>query len=134
MTADADAVAGWLDADATTPARRETIRLRSADPDDLTLREARWLGQADRVYHDLDVPAAILDRARADAERVCGAAPAAPQPGLTIVLELELRATPPSPDSPIVSSPAWQQSTIPTPLSPPMAHCTGGRGRQTIPP
>src|SRR3546814_4226299 len=57
MTADADAVAGWLDADATTPARRETIRLRSADPDDLTLREARWLGQADRVYHDLDVPA-----------------------------------------------------------------------------
>src|SRR3546814_12000713 len=91
MTADADAVAGWLDADATTPARRETIRLRSADPDDLTLREARWLGQADRVYHDLDVPAAILDRARADAERVCGAAPAAPQQGLTIVLEMENR-------------------------------------------
>src|SRR3546814_12412083 len=57
----------------------------------LPLREARWLGQADRVYHDLDVPAAILDRARADAERVCGAAPAAPQPGLTLVLELDLR-------------------------------------------
>src|SRR3546814_17260383 len=69
----------------------------------LPLREARWLGQADRVYHDLDVPAAILDRARADAERVCGAAPAAPQPGLTIVLEMDLREIAPGTDSPIVA-------------------------------
>ena len=45
------------------------IRLRSADPDDLTLREARWLGSADVVAHDPGVPEAVLLRARADAAR-----------------------------------------------------------------
>jgi uroporphyrin-III C-methyltransferase/precorrin-2 dehydrogenase/sirohydrochlorin ferrochelatase len=64
-----------------------TIRLRSPDPDDLTLREARLLGQADRVYHAPDTPPAILDRARADAVRLCASPPDAPEPGLTIVLE-----------------------------------------------
>lgn len=93
MASDADAVARWLEDDAATPARRETIRLHSPDPDELTLREARWLGQADRVYHGPHVAAAILDRARADAERICGAAPAAPQPGLTVLLEMDLRET-----------------------------------------
>ena len=43
--------------------------LRSADPDDLTLREARWLAQADRLDADADVPDAVLDRARRDAVR-----------------------------------------------------------------
>ncbi|RIA44532.1 uroporphyrin-III C-methyltransferase/precorrin-2 dehydrogenase/sirohydrochlorin ferrochelatase [Hephaestia caeni] len=93
MAADGNAVPRWLDADAAILARRETIRLRSADPDDLTLREVRWLGQADRVYHHARVPAAILDRARADAARICGPAPAAPQPGLTVVLEMDLPET-----------------------------------------
>jgi uroporphyrin-III C-methyltransferase/precorrin-2 dehydrogenase/sirohydrochlorin ferrochelatase len=46
------------------------LRLRSDDPDDLTLRDARMLAQADRVYHAADVPATILDRARADAMRI----------------------------------------------------------------
>lgn len=61
----------------------------SPDPDDLTLRQARALASADRVYHRADVPAAILDRARADAARIsCTAAPADPGPGLTIDLEM----------------------------------------------
>jgi uroporphyrin-III C-methyltransferase/precorrin-2 dehydrogenase/sirohydrochlorin ferrochelatase len=46
------------------------IALRSADPDDLTLREARWLGSADIVAYEAGVPPDILDRARADAARV----------------------------------------------------------------
>jgi len=69
--------------------RLVTIIVRSADPDDLTLREARLLGRADRVFHRPEVPRAILDRARADAERlVCAAAPANPGAGLSIDLEL----------------------------------------------
>lgn len=51
------------------------LRLRSVDPDDLTLRDARMLAQADRVYHAADVPAAILDRARADAVRIAAEGP-----------------------------------------------------------
>ena len=46
------------------------IVLRSADPDDLTLREARLLGGADVVVHDQNVPESVLVRARADAQRV----------------------------------------------------------------
>jgi len=66
-------VAEWLAAPEAAPATLGRIALRSADPDDLTLRQARWLASADRVYHRLDVPAAVLHRARADAERVaCG--------------------------------------------------------------
>lgn len=67
----ADAVPDWLAAKADVDADRlETIKLPSADPDDLTLRAARLLGEADRIYHAPDVPAAILDRARADAARI----------------------------------------------------------------
>lgn len=81
-----DAVAHWLAGAAPVAGRVETIRLRSADPDDLTLREARWLGQADRIHHTAQVPAAILDRARADAVRIMAPLPAEPLPGLTIDL------------------------------------------------
>lgn len=81
-----DAVARWLEDAAPVAGRVEVIRLRSTDPDDLTLREARWLGQADRIHHTADVPAAILDRARADAVRIMGPVPADPLPGLTIDL------------------------------------------------
>lgn len=84
----ADAVEDWLaGADmAGETARVETILLTSDDPDDLTLRAARLLGQADRIYHDPDVPNAILNRARADAVRHAGPSPADPGPGLTVVL------------------------------------------------
>ncbi len=46
------------------------IRLRSQDPDDLSLREARMLGTADVVAHDPGIAEAILVRARADARRI----------------------------------------------------------------
>ncbi len=53
-----------------------TIELNSTDPDDLTLRQARALALADRLFHAPDVPPAILARARADAPRIaCGARP-----------------------------------------------------------
>lgn len=63
------------------------IAITSDDPDDLTLRTARLLGQADRVYHAPEIAAAILDRARADAPRIMGEPPGVPEPGLTIILE-----------------------------------------------
>jgi len=79
----------WLDTDIVPTADRLiSIRLRSADPDDLSLREARLLGQADTLYHRADAPAAILDRTRADATRIC--CPAPPEtvaPGLSIDLD-----------------------------------------------
>jgi uroporphyrin-III C-methyltransferase/precorrin-2 dehydrogenase/sirohydrochlorin ferrochelatase len=87
-----DEVRGWASRDAgpgSAPDFR-TIRLRSPDPDDLTLGEARLLGSADRIYHRPDVPPAILDRARADAVRIaCDAAPATPGKGLSIDLGWE---------------------------------------------
>lgn len=77
-----DAVVGSSGA---TPDGRVDLRLTSRDPDDLTLRQARVLANADRVYHGTDVPAAILDRARADAARIgCDAPPGACEPGLTV--------------------------------------------------
>ena len=46
------------------------ITLRSSDPDDLSLREARLLGSADLLAHEAGVPEVILNRARADAARL----------------------------------------------------------------
>lgn len=43
--------------------------LTSSDPEDLTLRQARLLGEADTLLIDGAVPPAILARARADAAR-----------------------------------------------------------------
>lgn len=86
VTGGAAAVASWLaTADGAAQERLATIRLRSGDPDDLTLAEARLFGQADRIFHRPDVPAAILARARADAARIaCSSAPSAPGAGLSI--------------------------------------------------
>lgn len=80
-----DDAAAWL-ANPAAPAAdaTETIVLRSADPDDLTIREARLLASADRVFHDAAAPLAILDRARADAARIQGSARI--MPGLSVVL------------------------------------------------
>lgn len=48
----------------------ETIALLSLDPDDLTIRQARLLGEADTICLRADVPKVLLARARADAKRV----------------------------------------------------------------
>jgi uroporphyrin-III C-methyltransferase/precorrin-2 dehydrogenase/sirohydrochlorin ferrochelatase len=84
-----DRLAAWRDGAAVEPgAGIVEIALRSADPDDLTLREARLLGSADVLAHEESVPAAILDRARADAVRLVlepGGKPSA-QGGLIVVL------------------------------------------------
>jgi len=68
---DDEAVARWLEGGARDgEAGFHTITLRSEDPEDLTLREARLLGMADVLVAGADVPPAILARARADARRV----------------------------------------------------------------
>ncbi|MBC7987155.1 MAG: siroheme synthase, partial [Sphingomonadaceae bacterium] len=66
-----------------------TIGLRTLDPHDLTIGEAILLGRADRVFHEPGVPPAILDRARADADRIeAGAPPADQSEGLSIFIAL----------------------------------------------
>ena len=72
---------------AAAPARHD-IRLRSADPGELTLRDARLLGAADVIVHEAEVPPAILARARADARRVVLAVgePVPDGAGLVVVL------------------------------------------------
>ena len=80
------AVERWLAADAGTISTNVAqITLRSDDPDDLTLRDARLLGTADVVRHAPDVPQAILIRARADAERRA-LDDERPTPGLTVLI------------------------------------------------
>jgi uroporphyrin-III C-methyltransferase / precorrin-2 dehydrogenase / sirohydrochlorin ferrochelatase len=82
----ADAVQRWVEGAAGLDAAHHVVVLRSADPEDLTLREARLLGMADVVIAGPDVPAALLARARADAQRL---PPGAPVPdGLTVELRL----------------------------------------------
>jgi uroporphyrin-III C-methyltransferase/precorrin-2 dehydrogenase/sirohydrochlorin ferrochelatase len=74
-------------ADDVPPSRLERVAIRSADPDELTVRAARLLALADRIYHPADMPRVILDRARADAERIAGPPPAQPEPGLIVALD-----------------------------------------------
>lgn len=87
--AGADAVARWMAeaGEANIDARLEILVVHSDDPDDLTLRAARLLGQADAVFHMSGVASAILDRARADAARhCCDKKPAWRGPGLALWL------------------------------------------------
>ncbi|HMP55612.1 MAG TPA: siroheme synthase [Novosphingobium sp.] len=87
--ATAERLSGWLDhPDSASLPRQVEIRLRSADPEDLTLREARLLGSADLLAHEPGVAPAILDRARADARRLVlpSGQPAPEAPGLTVIL------------------------------------------------
>ena len=84
-----DAVSQWLAAD-ETPVQNGLINiiLVSNDPDELTLRAARLVGEADHIFHDEDVAPVILERARADAVRHIGA-PQIPVPdGLSLYLSL----------------------------------------------
>jgi uroporphyrin-III C-methyltransferase/precorrin-2 dehydrogenase/sirohydrochlorin ferrochelatase len=84
----ASQVADWLAGAAAEVAEQVEFALVSDDPDDLTLRQARWLGSADTLCHEPGVPEAILIRARADAERYPlerGQSPAA-RPGRVVII------------------------------------------------
>ena len=88
LSASAEAVGGWLAIPDAPHDRLITLRLRSTDPDDLTLAEARALALADRIYHLANIPPALLDRARADAVRIAAnTPPKAGESGLTVWME-----------------------------------------------
>lgn len=64
-------VAAWVSGAAGAQAGAvHDLTLTSADPEDLSLRQARLLGEADTLWLDGDVPPGILARARADAARL----------------------------------------------------------------
>ena len=84
-------IAGWLAAaDNAGSAQTVEIVLISDDPDDLTLRQARLLGEADTILHDGGVADAILNRARADAARGPLDWAETEREGLTLVLRKAL--------------------------------------------
>lgn len=69
----ADNVQRWISGgDSNYSNRVEIICLKSNEADDLTINAARLLGEADIIYHDDDIPQEVLNRARADAERIIG--------------------------------------------------------------
>jgi uroporphyrin-III C-methyltransferase/precorrin-2 dehydrogenase/sirohydrochlorin ferrochelatase len=76
----------------TPDSAQYAFTVASADPDDLTVRQSRLLGEADTILLDGAVPASILARARADAQRItigdeaADAAAAARRDGLTVTL------------------------------------------------
>lgn len=90
LTEHADPAAAIAGAD-RPPDRIEHVRIASPDPDELTLRAARLLGVADRIYHPPALPPALLDRARADAERIATPPPDVPLPGLSVSLSWDAR-------------------------------------------
>jgi uroporphyrin-III C-methyltransferase / precorrin-2 dehydrogenase / sirohydrochlorin ferrochelatase len=83
------AVDAWLESpEALRPSGLLVFDLASTDPDDLTLRQARLLGQADHIFLDKNTPDSISNRARADAVRHVGS-PTDPLPsGLVLHLRL----------------------------------------------
>ena len=84
---DGSNIEAWLASPSNETSRRtEALVLTSTDPDDLTLRQARQLASATTIYHSDDVPAVILDRARADATRIQGYGD--PGPGLTLIVSI----------------------------------------------
>ena len=82
----AERVAGWLAGEvAPVVTGRVDVALTSYDPDDLTLRTARLMGEADAVWHPAACPPTLLVRARADAVRRVGEPDGAVE-GLALVL------------------------------------------------
>jgi uroporphyrin-III C-methyltransferase / precorrin-2 dehydrogenase / sirohydrochlorin ferrochelatase len=84
------AVGRWVSGDAAEGAQSafHHLTIMSDDPDDLTLRQARLLGQADVIYYADGIAPAILARGRADAQReMCATPPKAPHAGLVLFLE-----------------------------------------------
>ena len=87
-----DAVQNWIADDSHNEqvGILTEIALLSNDPEDLTLRTARLLGEADHIFYDADVAPTILVRARADAVRHEGPPPRDAPSGLTLYLRLAL--------------------------------------------
>nr|WP_298897089.1 siroheme synthase [uncultured Altererythrobacter sp.] len=84
--ASADKVEDWLRNERSIHnGKIQIIQLISNDPEDLTLRQVRWLGVADVIVMQGEVPGAILARARADAQRVPSEHAKADYPGQTVV-------------------------------------------------
>jgi uroporphyrin-III C-methyltransferase/precorrin-2 dehydrogenase/sirohydrochlorin ferrochelatase len=85
---DAARFAAWLEDDALSASADAIAEftVSSDDPDDLALRQARWLASADLVVHDAAVAPAILNLARADAARVLAGQPVAAVSGLTVII------------------------------------------------
>ncbi len=84
------AIVNWLNQpDSKRPDGVIELILTSPDPDDLTLRQARLLGQADHIFYADAVPDSILSRARADATRNERAVPEPAPAGLVLHLRLE---------------------------------------------
>ncbi|MFM5954076.1 MAG: siroheme synthase [Novosphingobium sp.] len=81
-------VPAWLGGAEAGDGGTAEFTVTSDDPDNLTLRQARWLGAADLVLHDPAVAPAILTRARADAVRqaIGSAGLPEPGPGLTVII------------------------------------------------
>ncbi len=85
----ADRVESWLAGETgEATSGRVEFTLTSLDPEDLTLRQARLLGSADAVLHDPAIPAAILDRSRADALRFALPFEGREPEGLVVVIRL----------------------------------------------
>ena len=86
------AVEGWLQSAATTSDTVAEFTLTSADPDDLTLRQARGLGSADLIAYEAGVPTNIIARARADAAQMelAQGAQVPAHSGLVVVIRLAL--------------------------------------------
>ena len=90
--ASAHAVRDWIDAPYVQSENGLVeIALTSGNPEDLTLRTARLLGEADHIFHDASIPDVILNRARADAVRHLGPPPASLPVGLGLYLRLPVR-------------------------------------------
>jgi len=66
----ADAVTNWLTSGTGRQTRRIELTITTRTPDGLTLRQLQLLGAADAILYDPEIPAKILDRARADACRL----------------------------------------------------------------
>ena len=83
-------VAHWTDAEEAAVSRGlQTIEIANNDPEELTLRAARLLGEADHIFHGSGVSPEILNRARADAERHSGPPPKEIPSGLILYLRLQ---------------------------------------------
>lgn len=81
------AVVDWIENEGEIPETRQAeILISSDDPDDLTLRQARLLGEADMIITIGNIPESILARARADAITISDQEQAKARKGLTLII------------------------------------------------